>query len=109
MDTDDHNTDAPGKISVSGRLRFGLTHPEVNALIRELPNAEKALELFAPMSPSKRKYNNISDDSADEAKFKVRKHGSYFSESNIPYARDEIDDLEGAIATLQALKYCAVF
>jgi len=109
MEIDDHNTDAPRKISVSGRLRFGLTHPEVNALIRDMPNAHKALEMFAPMSPSKRKYNSISDDSADESKLKAQKYGSYFAARNTPYARDEMDDLEGAIATLQALKYCSVF
>jgi len=105
MDTDDHNaTPVSQKISVSGKLRYGLTHPDVAALIRELPNADKAQDLFPPMSPSKRKYHYISDDSADEAKKAQR---SSFSTRNV--SRDEMHDLESAIATLHALKYCSVF
>jgi len=92
------------KISVSGRLRFGLTHPEVAALIRDLPNSDRAQELFPPMSPSKRKY--ISDDSEEETKMKARR---YEVSSRSSSSRDDVDDLESAIATLQALKYCSVF
>jgi len=106
VDANDHNAVSVNqKISVSGRLRFGLTHPDVAALIRDLPNCDRAQELFPPMSPSKRKYSNISDDSEEESKLKARR----YEVSSRSSSRDEVDDLESAIATLQALKYCSVF
>lgn len=92
------------KLSVSGRLRFGLTVPEVASLIRELPHADKAFELLGSMSPSKRKYQ--SDDSSDEVRMKVQRgYGINFSSR----VRDDAEDIESAIATLQALKYCSVY
>eukprot|EP01114_Cavostelium_apophysatum_P023537 TRINITY_DN88_c0_g1_i1.p2 TRINITY_DN88_c0_g1~~TRINITY_DN88_c0_g1_i1.p2 ORF type:complete len:428 (-),score=122.24 TRINITY_DN88_c0_g1_i1:257-1540(-) len=96
MDNNDDHTSisSTDKLSVSGRLRFGLTVPEVASLIRELPHAEKAFELFGSMSPSKRKYQ--SDDSSDEIRMKVQRSSALSSND---------DDLESAIATLQALKY----
>jgi len=98
------------KLSVCGRLRFGLTHPEVSPLLRELPNFDKAMELFGTMSPpSKRKYHSMSDDSADEGKQKAPKNGDSFSRSASFSSRDDMDDLESAVATLQTLKYCSVF
>jgi len=108
VDTDDLSS-STHKISVSGHLRFGLTHPEVAALIRDLPNAAQAQVLFPPLSPSKRKYNYISDDSADEAKSKAQRNENSFSRGSNFNARDDADDLESAIATLQALKYCTVY
>jgi len=88
-----------GKLSVSGRMRFGLTHPEVNALIKELPN----FDLIGPFSPSsKRKYTSISDDSADDSQLQR-------SSSKLRSSLIQSDDLDAAIATLQALKYCSVY
>jgi len=103
MDMDDHNA-TPTQISVSGHLRFGLTNPEVAALVRDLPNSDKAQLLFPPMSPSKRKYHYISDDSADD----TYKSKSHRFESSLPI-REDMVDLESAIATLQALKHCSVY
>jgi len=104
-DLNEHNTTTStsnqNKLSVSGRYRFGLTQSEVSTLLKELPNAEKALDLFVPMSPSKRKFT--SDDIFDDSK-KVQRHTR-----NSSVAREDMDDLESAIATLQALKYCSVF
>lgn len=39
------------KIAVSGALRFGLSHPTVLSLIRELPNADSNLDYSLPSSP----------------------------------------------------------
>jgi len=110
-DTSDHSASSKGKLSVSGRLRFGLTHPSVSSLIRDLPDYDKVLDMFGSMSPSsKRKYMSTSDDSADDSKMKAQRYGSPFSARNVNFAsRDEMDDLESAVATLQALKYCSVY
>lgn len=99
VEADESNTISNSqKLSVSGRLRFGLTHPEVASLIRELPNAAQAELLQGSMSPSKRKYQ--SDDSSDELqRTKVQRYGTR------SWSQHEADDLESAIATLQALKY----
>jgi len=94
------------KLAVSGHLRFGLTQPDVAGLIRDLPNADRVLAMFPPASPSKRKYS--SDDSEEDTKIKARKYSISRSASSSS-ARDDVDDLDSAIATLQALKYCSVF
>lgn len=118
-DTDDSNSNSSelssDKLSVSGRLRFGLTHPDIASYLREMPNSDKASDVMSSMSPSptmspssKRKYKNISDDSADEGKQKAQKYGDYFSRRNFA-SRDDMDDLESAVATLQGLKHCLVF
>jgi len=83
-----------------------LTQPDVAGLIRDLPNADRVLAMFPPASPSKRKYS--SDDSEEDTKIKARKYSISRSASSSS-ARDDVDDLDSAIATLQALKYCSVF
>ena len=144
--------DSRKNISVSGTLRFGLAHPVVQSLIRELPNADKLKELAISIAPltstsssesvspiSSRKRKTVttpssSDDSGEE-EGPIKLHKSvngpiplpapevkpapipardreedFFSARSVHFAtREEIDDLESAVATLQALKYCAVF
>jgi hypothetical protein len=96
------------KISICGGLRFGLSHPTVSQMIRDLPNAEKCIEIQLQYSPSrKRKASNPSMDSDDS---------SYDSKSKVHRNEDSMDvssgdemDMESAVATLQALKYCTVY
>jgi len=93
------------KLSVSGRMRFGLTHPEVRELIKDMPN----YEMIGPQSPFKRKYNNISDDS-DDSKMRTQVNGPLMRKSRTLDQMDQYQyDLESAVATLQALKYCSVY
>jgi hypothetical protein len=174
-------------ISVSGTMRFGLAHPVVSHLIRELPGASglnsnssssnasngntssgietsgasgnagagssSAAESYSSTwsTRPKRKAvrrtifnsgsNSSEDSSSAEDSFDINSTGS--SEDSSPYntmefmdedgmtspkiqknarnedhfsartvtftTREEMDDLESAVATLQALKYCAVY
>lgn len=65
----DGSSDSGRNISVSGRLRFGLAHPAVATLIRELPGAEKFKnhdsQDLSPSSPRKRK--NVTGDSSSSS------------------------------------------
>jgi len=126
------NEDSRKNISVSGTLRFGLVHPIVSHLIRELPGAEKCKDLGDSWSSSpsnspslgrkRRSEEDLSEsedleevnkrlkreDDADED-YEMSEHDS-FSARGVSFAtRKEIDDLESAVATLHALKYCAVY
>jgi len=132
------NSDIKKNVSVSGTMRFGLAHQLVSLLIRELPNADLYQDLDTPDSPDwtpdssptldrkqkKRKsllhsssgsssssedyFDNDSSDSYKEAKYSDEE--TYFAKSrNSQWTREEWDDLENAVATLQALKYCAVY
>jgi len=47
IDSNDHDA-VTQKLSVSGHLRFGLSQPDVAALIRDLPNGDRAQALFPP-------------------------------------------------------------
>lgn len=128
-------------ISVSGAVRFGLSHPVVVSLFKELPNSDKCKEFLIPSSPEqsdlspsssppfarKRKNqettsssNEDSEGSEDslESLNKALKHTSIinvdfddrFSQRSVLFnTREEIDDLENAVATLYALKYCSVY
>ena len=135
-------------ISVSGTLRFGLAHPVVSSLIRELPGIEKVREIFgtdfsdSPTRSRKRKTvmtSSSSDESSEETmdfvpnspplglpttshkmsrtnqnadvKSEIRSEiEDYYSARHIHFStREEIDDLESAVATLYALKHCAVY
>jgi hypothetical protein len=176
-------------ISVSGTMRFGLAHPVVSHLIRELPGASglalpnnaqgvdmsgassnaggsssaaesygsawSATSSVASTRPKRKAVrrtiftsSNSSDDSssaedsfdissssypsssADSSPYnpiefmednaeermtspKLQKHSrneDHFSARTVTFTtREEMDDLESAVATLQALKYCAVF
>jgi hypothetical protein len=123
--------EARKNVSVSGTLRFGLAHPIVSHLIRELPGAEKCKDNGGSWSSSpsnspslarkRRTEDDVSEgeesdesygkrqkkDSSDED-YTVSEYESHFSTRGVS-SRKEIDDLESAVATLQALKYCAVY
>jgi len=107
-------------ISVSGALRFGLAHPVVSQLLRELPNADKCDEVAAMSLLSgdkKRSFGDFSDsESSDEMmidessckRIRSDPYDAYFSSRDVVLtSREEIDALESAVATLQALKYCS--
>jgi len=119
--------DSKKNISVSGTLRFGLAHPVVSHLIRELPNGS---DLLAPMesdnysSSKKRKSSDIERESSPELssdsamstpsspgspKYARYEHEHFSARDVLFTTREELDDLENAVATLQALKYCTVF
>lgn len=125
--------DARKNGSVSGTLRFGLAHPIVSHLIRELPGAEKCKEVGDSWSSSpssspslgrkRRSEDEFSDseelddvlnkrqkkeDEADED-YLVSEYDSFSARSVSFTSRKELDDLESAVATLHALKYCAVY
>jgi len=127
------NEDFRKNFSVSGTLRFGLAHPIVAHLIRfELPGADKCLDSGDswPSSPSnspsigrKRRYEEEFSDSeeieelnkklkreeeADED-YEMSEYDSFSARGVSFSSRKEIDDLESAVATLHALKYCAVY
>jgi len=125
--------------AASGAVRYGLSHPIVAALIRELPNADKCKDIAAvpsfpeledsdyspsssPTMTRKRKnFESLSDDNSEssednmEQSLKARlitpsDYEDSFSARSVLFAtREEIDDLESAVATLYALKYCAVY
>jgi len=130
-------------ISVSGTLRFGLAHPVISNLIRELPgSSDIPSHLLSPSSPStvyntpsspidsshsgstsptrKRKgqYSDSSEEEmSDEEIFNMNPSKQYrmaydvdaFSARDVQFeSREEMDDLESAVATLNALKYCVV-
>jgi hypothetical protein len=72
--------DSRKNIAVSGRVRFGLAHPVVTRLIRELPNGDKFRPTCSTTCPSsslhaKRKRETNVSSSEEE---------SYCSESEIP-------------------------
>jgi len=127
------NDEARKNISVSGTLRFGLAHPIISQLIRELPGSENCKDNGGSWSsspsnsPSLRKRRSSDEDLSssedseeitkrpkrevdDDDDFSVSEYDSYFSARGVSFSsRKEIDDLESAVATLQALKYCAVY
>jgi len=173
-------------ISVSGTLRFGLAHPVVSHLIRELPNADKCQDVILlnsssanmmtqyfnqvgsdsnnssplsspPSSPTmspiaspvssplsspwqlrKRKanmnYNDFYSTSESDEEYNnsattsprvkhtrssamnnqydvvMEDNSEHFSARDVSFTtREEMDALESAVATLQALKYCTVY
>lgn len=157
-------------ISVSGTMRFGLAHPIVSHLIRELPGSQTpVLETSgasntagagsdttasfwsSPSRPKRKAFqrsllltsssnSNSSDDSSsaedsfdlstasssDSSPYnsmeyledgmvspklhKTSRTQDLFSARTVTFSsREEMDDLESAVATLQALKYCAVY
>jgi len=126
------NEEARKNLSVSGTLRFGLVHPIVSHLIRELPGAEKCKDSGESWSSSpsnspslgrkRRSDEDLSDSEMEEISKKQKKQDDAdedysplheydsFSARGVTFAsRKEIDDLESAVATLHALKYCTVY
>jgi len=96
------------RISVCGGLRFGLSHPTVSQMIRELPHAEKCIEIQLQYSPSSRKRKSYppseSDDSSLDGKSKILRN-----EDSMDVSSGDEMDIESAVATLHALKYCTVY
>jgi hypothetical protein len=106
-------------VSVSGALRFGLAHPVVASLIRDLPNGHMAP---SPI-PSRKRKSSGSDDSSEDGEYeepvspKVAKreprlatYEEYFSARDVQLTtREEMDDLENAVATLHSLRFCSAF
>jgi len=96
------------KISICGGLRFGLSHPTVSQMIRDLPNAEKCIEIQLQYSPSRKRKASTpsmdSDDSSFDSKSKVHRN-----EDSMDVSSGDEMDIESAVATLQALKYCTVY
>jgi len=126
--------DSKKNISVSGTLRFGLAHPVVSHLIRELPGANLVPQFDSDSSSEKKGKKRKSDsdrevDSSPESlespsdssissgpsspevspKIQRRDHENFSARDVLFTTREELDDLESAVATLQALKYCTVF
>jgi len=115
--------DSRKNISVSGSLRFGLAHPIVSHLIRELPNIDNCKDLIGSWSSSpsnsprlgkrsssEEEYSD-SEDAFEEETTKKQKIDYDFEPftSTLFSSKKEMEDLETAVATLQALKYCAVY
>jgi len=115
--------DSRKNISVSGSLRFGLAHPIVSHLIRELPNIDNCKDLtgswssspsnsprLGKRSSSEEEYSD-SEDAFEEETTKKQKIDYDFEPftSTLFSSKKEMEDLETAVATLQALKYCAVY
>jgi len=126
-------------VSVSGTLRFGLAHPVISHLIRELPNADKCEQitslslLSSPERRRKRAFADFSDSSSEEgeqffntntkkpkatsattmtqscAQYYYYYENCFSARDVVLTSREEIDDLESAVATLQALKHCAIY
>jgi len=113
--------------SASGALRFGLANPIVAQLIRELPNADACKDFSGDYSSSpsssptfgrKRRSSSDedfsdSDEDYEEDTSKKQRLGSYDLDStptnSLFTSKKELEDLESAVATLQALKYCTVY
>jgi len=117
--------DSRKNVSVSGALRFGLAHPVVANLIRELPEASN---IPSPLLSRKRKSSSdesSNDSESEEVTVPVlspkvqrieRPHESlanpvityeqYFTTRNVEiHTREEMDDLESAVATLSSLRF----
>jgi len=106
--------DTRKNVSVSGALRFGLAHPVVATIIRELPNAS-----LVPLPIPSRKRKSSSTDESSEGESdepvspktpKLDRDGvsyeEYFSARDVQFStREEMDDLENAVATLHSLRF----
>jgi len=125
------NEEARKNISVSGTLRFGLAHPIVSHLIRELPGAERCKDSGESWSSSpsnspslarkRRSDDDLSDSEMEEVSKKQKRQDDVdedysplheydsFSARGVFASRKELEDLESAVATLHALKYCTVY
>jgi len=128
--------DMKKSVSVNGTMRFGLTHPIVQRLIREMPNADAIQDydhtLWSPSrkrkpsSPHMSESSSGSDDEeiiAKEPRYMespstpptpTQSASSSSSEEEDEYdavilTQEELADLENAVRTLQGLKYCAVY
>jgi len=101
--------DSKKNVSVSGTLRFGLAHPVVSHLIRELPGAEKCKDAsWSSSSPSnspshQRKRSVMEESDTEEMEFHKRakyddeydleEYDSHFSARGVLFAsKSEIDD-----------------
>jgi hypothetical protein len=131
------NDERTKNVSVSGTLRFGLAHPVVSSLIRELPDSEKCREYMLSCqstsvnrSPDRKRKNTDSgsesnssdDDFAADWLATSKKQPKYdapsspssssdeeFSLNEYDLSQEELHDLESAVSVLHALKYCTVY
>jgi len=100
-------------MTVSGSYQFGLSHSTVSALIRSLPEAQ-----FIPSPlPSRKRKTSSSDESSNDderddpmspksPKVDSASYGEYFSARDVQFSsREEMDDLESAVATLYSLRF----
>jgi len=138
--------DSKRNISVSGTLRFGLAHPVVSHLIRELSGAmdlsspsspvealpsSPSTEMSSPLPERKRKSPSRDSSSSSSSEEEDLDQDSnielpttpkqqkmdycyeskeHFSARDVRFtSREELDALESAVATLNALKHCIVF
>jgi len=106
-------------VSVSGALRFGLSHPVVANLIRQLPNAS----IISTLPARKRKSSSTDESSTDESEDfllpKVQKiespshevsYEEFFTARDVQFqTREEMDDLESAVATLHSLRFLSAY
>eukprot|EP01119_Soliformovum_irregulare_P001144 TRINITY_DN10863_c0_g1_i1.p1 TRINITY_DN10863_c0_g1~~TRINITY_DN10863_c0_g1_i1.p1 ORF type:complete len:460 (+),score=67.22 TRINITY_DN10863_c0_g1_i1:235-1614(+) len=112
------NTNDKTHFSVSGSMRFGLEHSVVSSLLRDLlmeqgtieKDTSYLMELSNSPTHSKRQYSSGSSSSSDnssdeELSIKRSKRSQFLEESKDLFtSREDMDDLESAVATLQALK-----
>jgi len=120
---------AKRKVYSASSLRDGMTSPVVAHLIRELPDAEtckadgswssspssspslgrkrRTEESFSEGEESDESYGKKPKKYASDEDY-VSEYESHFNTRSFA-SRKELEDLETAVATLQALKYCAVY
>jgi len=118
----DSNTSILSRKNINGSLRFGLCHPVVIQLIKEVAAAvEKSPLPSPPYALRKRKsLTDLSSSSCEEPmegdneqplKFPRVEivHTLHSSEEIVFNTPEELQDLEIAVATLNALKFCTVY
>jgi len=125
--------DENARKSINGASHFGLTNPIVSHLIRELyiTSSDSFAQFASPSSPSgspipglkKRKSStdlsssedlspSLNSESEEPLKFprvETVMISSHASEEIVFHSREELDDLEFAVTTLSALKFCTVY
>lgn len=125
--SDKTGEELPPRKAINGSGRFGLQNPHVVHLIKELSESERPASFVfnnlpnvtnSPGISSPRKRKSSIDLSSEE-------HFNSAEEGNIKFPRveklkdsndeivfnskEELDDLETAVATLNALKFCSVY
>jgi len=124
----------PPRKTINGVGRFGLQNPHVVHLIKELSDSERApssfsfnnsptLSLGSP-SPLLRKRKSSVDLASNEDSFTLTTNSSAeegllkfprveklhnSNEEIVFHTKEELDDLETAVETLNALKFCSVY
>jgi len=100
-------------LTISGSYQFGLSISTVSSLIRSLPEAQL---IPSPLPSRKRKTASSDESSNDEErddpmspkspKVDPAAYGEHFSARDVQFStREEMDDLESAVATLYSLRF----